>query len=101
MRLIKLAAYALLGYVLYELFLGISQEHERQQQSGRGQGGREQGGRSQSGGQSRSSQALDRALNEGTGRMNMTGPGVGAPVATQDPTGATSQHVVGRGVVSR
>jgi hypothetical protein len=87
MRLIKLAAYALLGYIIYELYRGMT---EGQQQM-RGAGGRSWRRRGD----------LERALNEDTGRMNVTGTGRGTTtVSTEDATGARSRHVVGRGVIS-
>ena len=86
-RLIKLGIYALLGYVLYELFLGITQGVEEQ----KGRGGQKQGG----GG----SREFQRAANEDPGRMQMSGTGRGQEVETQDASGASSHHRVGRGVV--
>lgn len=93
-RLIKLAFYGILGYILYELFLGITQGAEQQQrQGGQGQGG----GRSRGGG----SPEFQRAANEDPGRMRMSGQGRGQDVETQDATGASSHHRVGRGVVQQ
>jgi hypothetical protein len=45
------------------------------------------------------SQDLRRALNEGPGRMNITGSGRGATVSVDDSDGGHTQRVVGRGVV--
>ena len=82
-RLIKLAFYAMLGYALYELYQGMTSE------SGGGGGGSRRGN-------------LDRALNEGGGRMEtLTGPGSGMRESTLDPDGGSIPHQVGRGVVSR
>lgn len=47
----------------------------------------------------RRAEALRRALNSDTGRMNVTGPGRGTVVEAEDADGARSHHVVGRGVV--
>lgn len=44
-------------------------------------------------------QALRRALNEDPGRMNVTGKGRGTLVEAEDPDGARSRHIVGRGVI--
>ncbi len=85
-RLIKLTAYALFGYALYELIRGMIYESEQS-------GPRRQGG-------GVGSRSLRRALNEDSGRMNVTGPGRGVPVATQDADGGSTTHTVGRGVVS-
>ena len=82
-RLIKLTAYALFGYALYELIRGMMTDAE---QTGIRQGG---GG----------SRALRRALNEDAGRVGVTGPGEGVQVATQDADGGSVRHRVGRGVV--
>ena len=72
MGLIRLLAYAMLGYVLYELFLGISEE-----------GG---GGQPQRGG-------------EGS-QSRMSGGGKGMRVEATDAGGASVPHTVGRGVIS-
>jgi hypothetical protein len=102
MRLIKLFAYCLLGYVLYELYQGLREGSESgmQGQGGQGQGGRMRRGQMQgmSGGGGRDD--LNRALNEDTGRMqNMTGTGRGTTVSTEEPSGTSMPHVVGRGVM--
>ena len=87
MRLIKLLAYALIGYVFYEMYQGMKMA-----------GGR---GAHTSGGEGRiGSRDLRRALNEDTGRMNVTGPARGTTVATEEASGASMPHVVGRGVVA-
>jgi hypothetical protein len=91
-RLLKLLAWVALGYVAYELYQGMAEG------SGSGGGGGGGGGGARRG---RGSSDLERALNEGTGRMsNLTGPGRGATVGTEDFQGGRSTHVVGRGVVS-
>ena len=82
MRLIKLIAYSLLGYVIYELWKGIRE-----------------GGFATSTGRAERASDLDRALNDDTGRMmNMTGAGRGTRVMTEDASGTSVPHVVGRGV---
>ena len=72
-KLIKLAFYVVIGYALYELYLGFQEG---------GMGG-SQGGQ---GGQGR---------NE-----NMTGEGEGMEERSQEPSGMSASHKVGRGVVS-
>lgn len=87
MRLFKLLAYMLIGYALYELWQGMK-ESPQPQMAGRARQGRQSD--------------LGRALNEDTGRrMNMTGPGRGTTVTTEDGSGTSIQHTVGRGVTSR
>jgi hypothetical protein len=81
MRLIKMAVYAFLGYVLYELFLGIS---ENSAESSRGRN-RSRGNPGNQDGRSR----------------NMSGPADGETVETHDATGMSARHNVGRGVVHR
>ena len=97
MRLLKLLAYCLLGYLFYELYQGLKEAAEDGQggHTERQRGGmqRRQQGRTGAGGD------LERALNEDTGRtMNMTGAGRGTTVSTEDNSGASAPHVVGRGV---
>jgi len=87
-RLLKLLAWAALGYVVYELYMGMSEG------SSQGVGGGSRG-RSRAG-----SRDLEYALNTDPGRMNMTGPGRGTTVSTEDFQGGRSNRVVGRGVVS-
>jgi hypothetical protein len=83
-RLIKLAMYALVGYVLYELYQGMTQE---------------QGGRSSaSSGGSRSRRS--RAMSEGSAAGAMTGGGRGRRVEVADATGSEIHRTVGRGVVT-
>jgi hypothetical protein len=81
-RLIKLAAYAAIGYALYELFQGMTAES----------GMRARG--------SASNRNLRRALDETGGRMQtLTGPeGQGMRESTLDPDGGSVPHRVGRGV---
>jgi len=83
-RLVKLAVYGLLGYAIYEFvrgFIGGTSCCE-------GAGARQSGSRD-----------LNRALDEGSPRSNMTGPARGERVVTDEPGGASATHVVGRGVV--
>jgi hypothetical protein len=87
MRLLKMMVYAAVGYALYEFIKGMS-----------GTGG---GGRGADWGNVGYGRDLDRALSEDTGRsMNMTGPGRGMSESTEDASGASVPHLVGRGVVN-
>ena len=86
-RLLKLLAWIALGYVAYELYQGMNEG------GGGGAGGPRRGG-------GRRSRDLEGALNEDSGRSNMTGPGRGTRVATEDSQGGRSNRLVGRGVVS-
>ena len=89
MRLIKLLAYSLLGYALYEMWCGM-------REGGSTASGFRGSRQSRSSGRSRD---LHRALNEDPGRMmNMTGPGRGTSITTEDSDGTSVRHVVGRGV---
>ena len=85
MRLLKLMAYALLGYVLYEFFRGLTSAEQAEAGIG-GQGG---------------SREMKRGVESDAGRMNMTGPARGAQVQTEEPGGTSVPHTVGRGVVGR
>ena len=76
--LLKLLAYGLLGYALYEFFRGMSD-------SGAGGGGQRDVGRN---------------FRDQPSRANMTGPGEGQDVMTQDDSGESVRHRVGRGVMS-
>jgi hypothetical protein len=78
--LLKLLAYGLLGYALYEFFRGMSE-------GGLGGGG---GGEREMG----------RSFREEPSRANMTGPGEGMDVTSQEDSGESVRHRVGRGVVS-
>lgn len=82
MRLLKLAAYALFGYALYEFIRGMMNE-----QMADGAGGSSGGGRSES-----------RFAGAGAAQ-NITGPGEGHDVRTEDADGGMMRHRVGRGVV--
>jgi hypothetical protein len=85
-RLIKLAIYGLLGYAIYEFARGLMACDAGNE---RGNGGKQ------------GSKALNRALDRGENRVNMTGPGRGEREETEEPTGESVPHVVGRGVVHR
>ncbi|HXE52481.1 MAG TPA: hypothetical protein VN541_05665 [Tepidisphaeraceae bacterium] len=90
-KLIKLAIYGLLGYAIYEFMRGLLQGESMLQAAGMGQGGQRQGG----------SRELNSALDGDAGRMNMTGPAQGARVMSEEASGGSVPHVVGRGVVHR
>jgi hypothetical protein len=79
-RLLKLAVYAAIGYMIYELYQGMQAE---------GGGGGGSARRGQSGGSFRGAGA----------RQNVTGPGEGMSTDVGDVTGATRTETVGRGVV--
>lgn len=86
-RLMKLAIYGLLGYAIYEFVRGITQGRGAEALGmGGGQGG---------------SRELNRALNEDPVRSNMTGPARGQRVVSEEPSGESVPHMVGRGVVRR
>ena len=83
-RLIKLAAYAVLGYIIYELWQGMKEAQ--------GGGG---GQRSMGGGRRREfGQAASGAATSG-----MTGGGGGTMADVAEPSGAESRRAVGRGVI--
>ena len=90
-RLLKLVAYGLLGYAIYEFVRGAF-GGEIGQMVGRMQD-QMQGGGSQGGGGSSN-------LHRDAARANMTGPGEGDVEDTQDNDGGSVRHAVGRGVVS-
>lgn len=90
-RLMKLAIYGLLGYAIYEFVRGMTQSPGVAQATGMGGPQRQTGG----------SRELNRALNEDPSRSNMTGPARGERVMSQEPSGESVPHVVGRGVVHR
>lgn len=84
-RLMKLGFYALIGYGIYEFFLGLTGNDR---------------GRRQSYASGNTRRDLNRALNRSTGRtQTLTGPGIGAREATLDRDGGVIPHQVGRGVV--
>ena len=92
-RLMKLAIYGLLGYAIYEFVRGLMQGESIAQAAGMSgmQPGQGQGG----------SRELNRALDEGASRMNMTGPARGERVMSEEPSGTSVPHAVGRGVIHR
>jgi hypothetical protein len=85
--ILRLLSWLALGYVAYELYQGMSEGSRR---GGGGGGGRRRGRTGD----------LQRALNEDPGRTNVTGPGRGTSVTTEDVQGGRSNRIVGRGVVS-
>jgi len=85
-RLMKLLAYALFGYALYEFVRCMSDT------AGMGGGG---GGQGAMGGRS-GSQPM-RGADRGEGQIS--GPGEGKPEATLESDGGSVRHRVGRGVV--
>jgi hypothetical protein len=91
MRLLKLIAYCIIGYVLYEFYQGLTAEG-----AGRGRGNA--GGGGGGGGRSEAESFQGRR----TRGQRMTGPsGEGMPVRTEDAVGTGTTHRVGRGVVAR
>ena len=91
-RLIKLALYALVGYALYELYQGMVQGGGMQSMMGGGQ----QGGQGQQGGRG---ERFGERLNIGAAN-NITGGGAGKTQRTEEPSGTSTTHAVGRGVIS-
>ena len=85
-KLIKLAFYGFLGYAIYEFIRGFTEDGS----------GREIVGTARHG-----SSELNRALDRDDNRVNMTGPARGERVMSNEPTGQSIPHIVGRGVVSR
>ena len=86
-KLIKLAMYALVGYVLYELYQGMTADDG----AGPRSNGARSGGRRQMGAQMRSG---------GQRRQSLTGAGEGRAEQTLDNDGGSVPHRVGRGVTS-
>jgi hypothetical protein len=84
----KLLAYALFGYALYEFVRGMSDTA--------GMGGGQGGGQGAAGGQRSGGQAM-RGADRGEGQIS--GPGEGKPEATLESDGGSVRHRVGRGVV--
>lgn len=84
-RLMKLLAYALFGYALYEFFRGMTAEA-----GGMGGGG----GQRMAGGRGRGVMA---GADRGEGQIS--GPGEGRDEATLDTDGGSVRHRVGRGVI--
>ena len=88
-RLLKLAAYALFGYAIYEFFRGMNL-----QAGGTGGGG----GRAMSGGRQGGGARPMRGADRGEGQIS--GPGEGRSEATLEADGGSVRHRVGRGAVS-
>jgi len=85
--LLKLLAYGLLGYVLYEFIRGMYDAEGANRLSGPGGGmGGGSMGRGMGGG-----------MGGGAGRLS--GPGRGASVSTQEPGGGSMPRSVGRGAM--
>lgn len=93
-RLIKLAIYGLLGYAIYEFVRGLMQGETVAQAAGMQEGQRQRAGQS-------GSRELNRALDDAPGRSNMTGPARGERVTSNEASGESVPHMVGRGVVHR
>ena len=87
MRLIKLAAFALFGYALYEFFRGALQDTQLGDRLGEAFNRGRSEGQSAFGG------------NESRG-MNISGPGQGERISTLESDGGSVSHQVGRGVIS-
>jgi hypothetical protein len=83
-RLLKLMAFALFGYAIYEFFRGMS---EPAGGTGRGMG-RSMG------------QGMSEAFGLSPGQGQLTGSGEGREEETLNTDGGSVRHRVGRGVVS-
>ena len=70
-KLLKLAFYAVIGYAIYELYQGFKEGRFEME----GEGGSQ-------------------------GRMNLTGAGEGMEERSEEASGMSASHTVGRGVVS-
>ena len=81
-RLLKLMAFALFGYAVYEFFRGMS----------------EGGGGGAGGGFGQAMRSMGREASESFGQMS--GPGEGREEQTLNTDGGSAPHRVGRGVVS-
>ena len=100
MRLIKLAAFALFGYALYEFFRGMLQDTQLGAQLGEAVNRMSQGQQGgASGGQGGQQGAFGGGGDGGRG-MNISGPGEGERVSTLETDGGSVAHQVGRGVIS-
>ena len=91
-KLLKLAFYALVGYAIYEFIrgaMGGEIESAWNRVTEGAQGGGQRGG------------GAGNLHRRDPARANMTGPGEGQFVATQDSDGGSVRHAVGRGVVRR
>ena len=83
MRLLKLMALALLGYVIYEMYLGMSEG------GGGGDGGERRRPGQQRGGGPRRARA---------GGERLTGAGRGMKTQVEEESGESRSQTVGRGV---
>jgi hypothetical protein len=90
MSLIKLAVYGGIGYLVYQTFFADAPIGGRQ-------GGQARGTRSSSG---RAGTSAGRQGGSSRGGEQISGGGRGAVEETHEPTGFSTQHRVGRGVVS-
>ena len=70
-KLIKLAFYGVIGYAIYELYQGFKEGMPQLSDEGGGAGG-----------------------------QNLTGEGEGMEERSEEPSGMSAPHTVGRGVVS-
>ena len=85
-KLLKLALVGLISYAAYEFIRGLLSD------DGDGGLGTESGG---------PRSPLGKALSNDPGRSNMTGPARGQRVTTEEISGESVPHFVGRGVVRR
>jgi hypothetical protein len=81
MSLFKLAVYGALGYLAYQMFFAEQSPSMRSAGSSRARGQSRAGSEQRSGGQ------------------RMSGGGQGRQEQTEEPSGASSSHRVGRGVI--
>lgn len=87
-RLMKLMAFALFGYAVYEFFRGVSETGGGGSQAGRSVG-RQMG------------RGMAEAFGQVPGQGQLSGAAEGRDEATLDSDGGSVRHRVGRGVVSR
>jgi hypothetical protein len=90
-RLLKLVFWGGVIYLFYQFFTRTA-EFARQRRAEAGEPEAVEQG-SEGG-----SRQLRRALNEDAGRAPLTGPGRGETVTTEDASGESVPHIVGRGV---
>lgn len=97
MSLIKLAIYGGIGYCVYQtLFAGMPAARTGQAKA-QGSGGKGQGPQ-RGGNQGQPARAPQRPA-ASPAKQRLSGPGEGTSVVAKDPSGATTSHRVGRGVV--
>ena len=87
-RLMKLMAYALFGYALYEFFRGMTAE-----------GGGMGGGQGRMGGSMGRAMDMGREMMGGGGHGQISGPAEGRGESTLESDGGSVTHRVGRGVI--